>query len=217
MQRAAGLLLGISLALGGCSKSGCSSCSAVVETKTSNRPIVAFVPLIDHSCSDLNWNISQELTLAIRQRLVQKNQLYMIGEESLPDFSKKAVSSHDPFDADTSWIKKAFPQNEFVVFTELLEHNEIAVTSKDPQDAPAELTMSVRVRVFDLRGKTPQIVLQEIVEQSHHVPRQFTKANFNQVPWGDEAFDVSPLGIAHDQLCKELASRIEDYILISGL
>ncbi len=64
--------------------------------------------------------------------------------------------------------------------------------------------MSVRVRVIDVREKTPKVVLQEIVEQSHHVPRQFTKANFNQVPWGDEAFDISPLGIAHDQLCKEL-------------
>lgn len=214
MQRAAGLLLGISLILGGCNKGGCSSCSATAETKISNRPIVSFVPLIDHSRNELNWNISQELTQTIRQRLVQKNQLYMTGEESLPEFSKKAISSHDPFDLDISWIRKAFPQNEFVVFTELLEHNE---TPLDLKDAPAELTMSVRVRVFDLRDKTPRVVLQEIVQQSHHVPRQFTKGNLNQVPWGDETFDVSPLGLAHDQLCKELASRIEDYILISGL
>jgi hypothetical protein len=82
------------------------------------------------------------------------------------------------------------------------------------EDSPALLTIAVRVRVFDVREKTPKVVLQEIVEQSHHIPRQFTKDS--QVPWGDEAFDVSPLGIAHDQLCKELATRVEDYILIAG-
>jgi hypothetical protein len=92
----------------------------------------------------------------------------------------------------------------------------VPIVAKDVQESSAELIVSVRVLVVDVREKTPKVVLQEIVEQSNHVPKQFTKANFNQVPWGDEAFAVSPLGIAHDQLCKEIAARVEDYILISG-
>jgi hypothetical protein len=215
MYRGAAVLCAISLILGGCYTNSDFS-AAFSEARASNRPIVSFIPVIDNSKSDLNWNVSQELSKAIRARLAQKNQVYMVGEEPVAALAEKALSAHDPFELDTSWVRKAFPQNEFVVFTELMEHNEVPVNAKDAQDSPALLTLSVRVRVFDVRQKTPKIVLQEIVEQSHHIPRQFTKTNFKQVPWGDEAFDVSPLGIAHDQLCKEIATRVEDYILLAG-
>ncbi len=213
MYRGAVLLCAISLILGGCYQNG-DQLTIFSEARASNRPIVSFVPVIDTSKSDLNWNVSQELTKAIRERLSQKNKVYMIGEQPVAIQAEKALSAHDPFDIDTSWVRRAFPQNEFVVFMELMKHTEVPVMSKE--DSPALLSISVRVRVIDVREKTPKVVLQEIVEQSHHVPRQFTKANFSQVAWGDEAFDVSPLGIAHDQLCKELATRVEDYILIAG-
>jgi hypothetical protein len=214
MQRGAVFLLAISMILCGCVKNG-DNATALLQAKVSNRPIVGLVPIIDNSQSEFNWNLSQELSLAIRHRLTEKNQLYMVGEASVEAYAQKALSGHDPFDVAISWVRKYFPQNEFVVFMELMEHHEIPLVLKEPEDPPAELTLSVRIRVIDLRTKTPKLVLQEIVEQSHHIPRQFTQANFHQVPWGDEAFDVSPLGIAHDMLCKEVATRVEDYILIS--
>jgi hypothetical protein len=213
MYRVAVCLSAISLILAGCYNNG-DQLTIFSEARASNRPIVSFVPVIDTSKSDLNWNVSQELTKAIREHLTKKNQVYMIGEQPVAASAEKALSAHDPFDIDTSWVRRSFPQNEFVVFMELMKHTEVPVMAKE--DSPALLTISVRVRVFDVREKTPKVVLQEIVEQSHHVPREFTKANFAQVSWGDEAFDVSPLGIAHDQLCKELATRVEDYILIAG-
>jgi hypothetical protein len=216
MYRGAVLLSAISLILGGCYQNGNQS-SVFSEARASNRPIVSFVPVIDNSKSDLNWNVSQELSKAVRERLTQKNQVYMVGEEPVAALAEKALSTHDPFDIDISWVRKSFPQNEFVVFLELMEHKEVPVMAKETQDSPAELSMSVRVLVVDVRQKTPKVVLQEIVEQSHHIPRQFTQTSqASQTYWGDEAFDVSPLGIAHDQLCKELATRIEDYILIAG-
>ena len=183
MYRGAAVLCAISLILGGCYTNSDFS-AAFSEARASNRPIVSFIPVIDNSKNDLNWNVSQELSKAIRDRLAQKNQVYIIGEETVAALAAKALSAHDPFELDTSWVRKAFPQNEFVVFTELMEHNEIPVNAKDAQDSPALLTLSVRVRVFDVRQKTPKIVLQEIVEQSHHIPRQFTKTNFKQVPSG---------------------------------
>ncbi|HEX4840146.1 MAG TPA: CT253 family lipoprotein [Rhabdochlamydiaceae bacterium] len=222
MKRCAVFLGSISLifTLGGCYYSG-NLPSILSEARASNRPIVSFVPVIDHSKSDLNWNVSQELTKAIRDRLAQKKRVYMVGEDHVAALSQKALSAHTPFEGDTSWVRRSFPESEFVVFMELMEHDEIPAMPKEPQDSPADLTMALRVVVVDVREKTPKVVLQEIVEQSHHIPRQFNKANLNQVPqvplWGDEAFDVSPLGIAHDQLCKEVATRVEDYILIAGV
>ena len=82
-------------------------------------------------------------------------------------------------------------------------------------DTSANLNMSLRVRMLDLRGPQPSIVLQEIVHDSHHIPKQFTRANFHQVEWGKGSFNISPLGLAHAQLTKEIASRIEDYALLA--
>lgn len=180
------------------------------------KPVVAFVPVIDRSHSDLTWNVSQELTKNIRDRLYQKNNLYLVSEDAVANVVKKLHESNDPFGTDLTWVKKAFPQTEFVVFSELVRHREVPLyTDTSPQDSPAELQMVMRLRVVDVRGAEPKVVLQEFVNDSQNIPRPFTKANFDQVPWGSEMFDISPLGIAHAQFSKEVSSRIDDYILLS--
>lgn len=73
--------------------------------------------------------------------------------------------------------------------------------------------MSMRVRAFDLRGNEPLVILQEIVHHSHHVPRPFTSENFFQVSWENAAFNITPVGLAHANFTKEIAKRIDDYIL----
>lgn len=217
MTRWAISLTTLSLIFSSCNQGTQDSSSSLLESPVLSRPIVALVPVIERARTDLKWSVSKELSHAIRQRLTQKNHLYLMSEDAVASMAKRAMSGHDPFGLDTSWVKKAFPQNEFVAFMELLEHREVSLyPTAETQDSPAELNLTVRVRVFDTREQTPKVVLQEIVQQSHHIPRPFNKANFNQVPWGDEAFEVSPLGIAHEALTKEIASRIEDYILLSG-
>lgn len=217
MSRLAINLLALSLCAMGCNHQS-SETAAVEQQIKSGKPIVALVPVIDHAHSDLTWNLSQELSFSVRTRLLQQDHLYLIGEDKIQAITKKLSDMHDPFGANISWIKRAFAQHEFVVFMELVEHDEVPLyTSQETiaQDSAAELNMKMRVRVVDVRGAEPKIVLQELIHHSQHIPRQFTKVNFYQVPWGHETFDISPLGMAHAQLAKELSSRLEDYILIS--
>lgn len=176
------------------------------------RPIVGVNPIIIAAHHNVAWDISSELTHTIRNRLAQPNQLYVLAKEETARVARKALSSHDPFGTDVSWLKKSYPQNEFVVFLELFDHEESALSTAEK--SPAELMMRVRVHVFDLRKNEPKIVLQEVVEQSHLIPFQFTLKGEGRVAWGDELFSISPLGLAHEKLCQEIASRIEDYILL---
>ena len=210
MHRWTTSLLALGLFLGGC-RSDNNSATALIQQPVITRPIVAVVPVLDRSRHELSWNVSHELTAAIRQRLAQHETLYLLDEDQVYAMTRKAAHAQDPFGLETAWIKKGYPQNEFVSFFELVDHQEIPFSTEE--DSPAVLNVSMRVRVIDLRGETPQIVLEEIVEQSHHIPKQFTRNQVNQVPWGDEMFAISPLGIAHEKLCQELASRVEDYIL----
>jgi hypothetical protein len=207
-------IVALTLLLGGCGQEQTST--ALIEEPLSTRPIVAIIPVIDHSRHDLSWNISHELTQSIRQRLTQHDRLYLLNEDQVYAMTRKSAQD-DPFGLETLWIKKAYSQNEFVAFFELIEHREMPIitTEGSNQENPAQLDITMRVRVFDLRSERPRVVLQEIVEQTHHIPRQFTRNQFNQVPWGDEMFEISPLGLAHEKICQEVASRVEDYILLN--
>lgn len=216
MYRRIAISVCLGLAAMGCNKD--QNQQATIYDKQQLKPIVALVPLIDNTVNDVPWSLSEELTSAIYHRLSQRDKLYLVDLQKVRAATRKLNNSSNPFGANIAWVKKAFPEQEFVVFMELLQHEELPVQASkisSPEDTSAELTMKVRIRVVDVRTPEPKVVLQEIVQDSHYIPKQFTRANFFQVPWGKESYHISPLGLAHTQLSKEIAGRLEDYILLS--
>lgn len=213
------LISSIALVLGmaGCAKN--QNQQTALQTTAPAKPLVALVPVIDNAKNEqCEWNLSEEFTSSFYASLGQ-------GPLSLEDAAKvrvvvkKCNESMNPFGTNTAWIKEIFQAQRYVVFLELIKHEEVLKQARkkqgDPKMCPADLNMSMRIRIFDLQGEKPKIVLQEIVSNSHFIPRQFTTVNFHQVPWGDEGFHFSPLGLAHMQFIKEISLRIEDYIMLS--
>jgi hypothetical protein len=83
--------------------------------------------------------------------------------------------------------EKSFTDEDFIVFVEMLEHDEVANLSdknQNPQDCSANLQLTARVVVVDNRTDSPHIILQEVVNDKHFIPRQFNRYNFRQVAWG---------------------------------
>lgn len=182
-----------------------------------SKPVVALVPVIDSSGHDLSWSLSDEFTYTIQDRLLQREMLFLFDNQKIQTVTKTLKEANNPFGTDLNWIKSAFSKQEFVVFMELIEHREAAANHNLIvfSESPVELNMSMRLRIFDLRGPIPKIVLQELIHESEYLSMGFTHNNFFQVPWGRESFNITPLGLAHGKLAKEVASRIEDYILIA--
>ena len=79
----------------------------------------------------------------------------------------------------------------------------------------SELTLTMRVRIFDLRGSKPEVILQELVHQSYLIPKPSNLSESNPLRWKKMSFNISPLGLAHSQFAKEVSGRIEEYILLS--
>ena len=75
--------------------------------------------------------------------------------------------------------------------------------------------MAVRIRVLDLRGAHPKVVLQELVKSSYYVPKTLLPINYNEVVWGSEEYATTPMGIAHAEIVGEIVSRLSDYILLA--
>lgn len=211
-----GLLCASALTIGGCQKGGGSSTTAL-HTLSENKPCVALAAVIDRTPKKYDWNLAEELGQRVASHLVHHGALALQSPERVKNLAKKMRGN--PFDLQVGWIKETFAGENFVAFLELVSHDEVFRTSKtkevDLATCAADLNMSMRIRLFDLRGKEPIVLLQEIVHDTHFIPKQFTRINFDQVSWGDEDFDFSPVGMAHVQFTKQIARRIEDYIALA--
>jgi hypothetical protein len=209
----------LSLALCGCHNDDSTSVSQMYQTPIESQPIVAVVPVIDNTKISCDWNLSDELSSAIYAHLAERDHLRLVSSSKVRLKTKPLLEKNNPFDADISWIKKSFREEEFVVFLELVEHEEVLADARkkkpEPANSSAELRMSLRIRAFDLRGNEPVVVLQELASDAYFIHPQFNQVNFYQVSWKDPTFEMSPMGLAHERFTKEIARRIDDYILLA--
>jgi hypothetical protein len=209
-------ILSIGALMCSCQK-GSDSSTAVSET-AALKPSVAVVPLIDNSEHALKWNIADEITYTLCSKLDEKHLFELAMPSKIRMQTKRMKGSYNPFGNDIEWVKQVFAEEDFVVFLELLEHREVS-TATDKATSPAmsaaELKVGLRLRIIDNRADTPKVTLQEILQDSHFIPKQFNQYNFEQCSWDSEEFALSPVGMAHLQLIKELKERIEGYILMA--
>jgi hypothetical protein len=178
------------------------------------KPIVAIASLIDTTSFDVPWSLSEELTSMIVSQISQKGTIFVNSKEDY-------AFAENPFGPDLSWVKREFHNQEFAVFLELVEH-ETAPALKDKkiaknntQDVSNNLNMAVRIRVLDLRGASPKIVLQEIVRDSYYIPKTLLPTDYSQVVWGTDDYRSSPMGIAHTQITREIVERVSDYVMLA--
>lgn len=184
-----------------------------------SKPIIALVPVFDRSGAEFSWSLSEEFTDHLRQVFLKKNNFYINTPEQINTEIGALSEANDPFAKDISWVSNAFKKEEFVVFTELVEHDIHPKRGKgsffDKFTPSCEISLTMRVRIFDLRGDEAEIVLQELIHQSHLIPKPSDPSQQNPDQWKKFTFSITPLGLAHSQFVKEVSKRIEDYILLS--
>lgn len=178
------------------------------------KPIVTVASVIDATSSDLPWSLSEELTTMFVNRLSKGGSIFVVRNNDV-------VYTENPFSPEMSWMKREFPNHEFVVFLELAEHENVPVAKDNkkvlevPFETSIDLKMSVRIRVVDVRGAIPQIVLQEIVRDSYFIPRTLVPADYTVAVWGTDEYSKSPMGIAHTQIIEEITNRVREYVYLA--
>lgn len=185
--------------------------TAVVSTPIQKAiPLVAITPIIDSTNFDLCWSLSDELTSFLNQKIENNSGLNLSAPESIEN---ELSFSHNPFGSDLSWIKKSFNSQEFVVFLELIQHEMNSARKNNTlATGPLDLDMGLRIRIVDLRGKKPAIVLQELIQHSYFISQTLAEIDYNQIAWGSKKYTTTPLYHAHLELLEEAAKRISAYI-----
>lgn len=170
------------------------------------RPVVAISSVIDSTTYDLPWSLSEELTYLIKNQLSNNKNLFLSSTEVMDE---SLTNTDNPFDVNISWMKDRFDNSEFLVFLELLNHNELK------KDNISNLEMSMRIRIVDVRAKEPKIILQECIDDNYYIAKGSIKEDYQNTIWGSSEYANSRMGLAHKQLSKEISDRISDYIALS--
>lgn len=189
------------------------------------KAIVTITPVYDHQDIKLPWSLAEDLTNSIKSKLISKSNLFVANPPIQREKDDESPLPVERYDENKSLsvhydnLKAKFPNSEFVVFLELAEHK---IHPKQEQDSFLDkitpsyaLDLSMRIRIYDLRSEEPRVILQEIVHQKHLLPKQFAKLDFDSTLWGRKTYGISPIGFAHTQFAKEVAQRIDNYLILA--
>ncbi|MBM3194351.1 MAG: hypothetical protein FJZ60_01145 [Chlamydiae bacterium] len=177
------------------------------------KPIVCLLGVFDSSMSDFPWSLSEEFTTQIQQTIMKSRQLYLVQDYPLVNYLLQQERNYKPFLQDLNVLHNLPLQSEFVVFMELIQHSLEPKT--DTISFTDRLQIALRLRIIDLRGKVPKIILQELFEKRSDILGSMSYVDYKNYPWGSSSFSLLPLGIAHNDFCHTLAERIEEYILVA--
>lgn len=204
-----------------------NSCNRASNSETMSRyhddgrakPVVAVVPVFDRSGADIPWNLSEEFTSTIERLLSRRSNIYLLDEAGVKKAASFLSETNNPFGKDLSWAPKTFDGNEFVVFLELVTHqltpHEKGEESEEAPETTYTLDLTMRVRVVDIREEMPKVILQELVTQSHYIPKLLTHVDYTKNGWGKMSFNITPFGLSHAQFTRQISKRLEDYILLA--
>lgn len=203
-----------------------SSCSHTMHDNTSafyddgrKKPAVALVPVVNSSGAQVGWDLSEEFTALLMQKLSKNSQFRLASQDSITTLTTSFSELNDPFSSNIDWIKNAFSGYEFVVFSELIDHDVRLKPLKgnflDHVTPSSEVAMTLRLRIFDLRSETPKVILQEMINSKNTIAKTGDLSLKSPDYWKKLTFQITPLGIAHSQLVKNATARIEDYVKIS--
>lgn len=169
------------------------------------KAIVAILPVLNTgNATDLTWNVSQELTDEIRARIYDSTRVYLLRDHGSQEIARQLnVPNPEQIPLEET---KNLGAAEFVVVSELVDQ------STTPSVAGADLNLAMRIRVIDIRHDQPKVLLQEVICHTHEIARPYLHSDYNRTPWGTEAFERTPLGMAHNQMVKEIVGRIENYV-----
>lgn len=189
------------------------------------KAVITLTPVYDYQNIHIPWSLSEDLTDIIKNKLMGKSNIYISNFDSLTPSEEGEVKTPERYEENSFLnlslenLKVKYPSSEFVVFMELADHTIAPKQSTegflDKLTPSYALTLCMRVRIYDLRGEVPKAILQEMVQQTHLIPKQFAKLDYDSAIWGKKTYSISPIGFAHMQFAREVAQRIDSYLVLA--
>lgn len=209
-------LAAVSLVCGGCASHYRDA--TLYHSSGSAKPIVAVLPVIDSTSGNrAHWDLSEELTERIKSRIFDSSKLYLLKDKGDVEIAH-LLNVPDP-QAIPETVGNSLGAAEFAIVTELLEQNEEVIAHPRAtnertylNEIAGKMHLAMRIRVVDLRKDKPRVILQEVVMENYDISRPYLNVDYKKSPWGEEAFERTPMGMAHSKIIREVVAHAEGYI-----
>lgn len=204
----------------GCGRQSCCSYGAPpLAGYARTTPRIALLPVVNGCGEPLPWRLSDELTEDLGAALAKREGLAVM--EPAVGRAMAAELQHVDLFSPTLRNIRGDGRCDFLVATELIDHAMVPYRGQKVQQLyPTDgeigsiLMMKLRLRVIDVRGESPKVVLQEIVNSNHLVRQRDEGIDYSVLGWGQLKFEETPVGIAHGHLAEDTAGRIVQYVSV---
>jgi hypothetical protein len=189
--------------------------TALYHSNGKAKPIVAVLPVIDSTDTQVyNWDRSEEFTSEIRKHVAVSPRLYLLNYAGALSLAKELNTPH--MDEIPHHVIDNLTPAEFAIVSELIDERVTPCgIKKNPSkltgDLGSKIQLAMRIRVLDLRGKEPKVVLQEVIYQDQDVASAY-ESDYTKAPWGSARFPQTPLGMAHNKVVRKLVAHVEGYV-----
>lgn len=168
------------------------------------KPKVALMPIIDTTNHCLDWSLTEEVAQGIDCEFMNNGRFYVVSPREIGSVWNK-ISEIDLTGSDLSFTKE-FRNTDFIVILELVDRT---VT---PCPASQTLTITVRLKVIDIRCACPKIILFELYKSDYMTTISHGDVDGNGACWGTPGYAKTCCGLAHQRLIKGLSERLEEVI-----
>lgn len=158
------------------------------------KPQVVLMPIrVPQGCEEGYADVLQQ---DLRYCLMDHGQLFVFDEEEVRQFAEHK-NDEDLFGKDLTWAK-SFRNADFIVTIEAMEHRPFNYACGCNMNY---VMLKLRLRVIDVRGECPHVVLYELLESCQQVI----------LPRGQEHSTPLQKG-SHRLLCEKVVDRMERVI-----
>ncbi len=172
------------------------------------KPKVAIVPMYTNPVHAPKWNMANDVTFQVRNRLMREGQLFVPTQNSIMAMSKDMAADQlfSPKEID---IYNSFRPMQYVVVMELMDFQVVpyqrgAIKPIYPASVSSDeakvARINVRFQVVDLRHDEPQLLRSELIENAVSKALQL---------YGTEEFSSSEMGIIEARLARDIVRKIE--------
>lgn len=170
------------------------------------KPKVALMPIMNTGCS-LPWDLSEEIYDGMYYELMNSGEIYLVSPKEMGKgwLNRNSINF---FSNDFSCMQD-FSNTDFVVVMEVIERSVCACDPCAPSNL--SLTMRVRIKMIDIRGCEPKIVLYEIFKTSYTGIQKNADIE-NEIFWRDECYPKTFCGKGHHRIIYMLTKRLEEVI-----
>lgn len=179
-----------------------------------NRPKIIFIPVFDRCNPNLCWNVSNEFTETIREKLSLSDTLFLLNEELT--FNQVLKMGHMTLDEAVNFIPSLPGRADFVVFVELVQHDIFHYEREKNREiccsegftANSMLQMKLRLVIVDVRFHEKTLLLDKMLVTSQRIPKEYDRWDYSETPFGTLDYLDTPICKAH----YTTAIRAADYI-----